>query len=436
MHLYDLPLLFVLVGLALYTVLGGADFGAGIWQLTAGGGASAKRIRDHAHDAMAPVWEANHVWLIVVLTVTWTAYPAAFASIASTLCVPLFIAAVGIILRGATYALRSGASSPREMRLIDTGFAISSVLTPFALGTVVGAIASGRVPVGNAAGNLITSWTGSVSITIGVLAVATAAYLAAVYLAADAARLGDSWLENQFRARALIIGVVAGAAAIAGLVVLRANVHPLYHRLVNGDGAPALVVSILAGVTTLALVWWRRYELARYSAALAVVAIIAGWALAQQPRLLPGLTVAQAAAPRDTLVLVVVAVLAGGVILFPSLGLLFRLLLHGQFDPNAAARPGTLSSRRRVARPRSGLLTRTAVACLVTGFGLLVVADAAWAHAIGVTCLLVFIALAFSAIGPDEIASIDPGDTEVAAHGGDVPLRASGRGRYRASTRR
>src|ERR1700685_1078644 len=114
MHLYAIPLVFILAGLTLYVVLGGADFGAGIWQLTAGTGPEADRLRDHAHESMAPVWEANHVWLIFVLTVLWTAYPTAFGSIASTLSVPLFIAAVGIILRGASYALRSAADSPSE----------------------------------------------------------------------------------------------------------------------------------------------------------------------------------------------------------------------------------------------------------------------------------------------------------------------------------
>src|ERR1700680_2849251 len=114
MHLYTLPLVFALVGLALYTVLGGADFGAGIWQLTAGRGRDAERIRDHAHHAMGPVWEANHVWLIFVLTVTWTAYPVAFGSIASTLAVPLFIAAIGIVFRVAAFALRGGTGSRRE----------------------------------------------------------------------------------------------------------------------------------------------------------------------------------------------------------------------------------------------------------------------------------------------------------------------------------
>src|SRR5580692_5029996 len=178
MRLYELPLIFVLIGLVLYTVLAGADFGAGFWQLFAGRGQGGVRVRDHAHESMAPVWEANHVWLIFVLTVTWTAYPSAFGSIASTLSVPLFIAAVGIILRGAAYALRAGTATARERRWIDAVFAASSILTPFALGTMVGAIASRRVPVGNAAGHLFSSWTGATSILVGVLAVATAAYLA------------------------------------------------------------------------------------------------------------------------------------------------------------------------------------------------------------------------------------------------------------------
>src|SRR4030095_16833376 len=145
-------------GLALYTVLGGADFGAGFWQVVAGKDERADEIRDHAHHAMAPVWEANHVWLIFVLTVVWTAYPSAFGSIASTLSIPLFIAAVGIIFRATASALRAGARTMRELSAIDTAFALSSILTPFALGAVVGGIASRRVPVGKAAGGEVSSW--------------------------------------------------------------------------------------------------------------------------------------------------------------------------------------------------------------------------------------------------------------------------------------
>jgi cytochrome d ubiquinol oxidase subunit II len=398
-----LPLVFVLVGVALYTVLAGADFGAGFWQLFAGRGARADRIREHAHDSMGPVWEANHVWLIFVLTVFWTAYPAALGSIASTLAAPLFIAAIGIVMRGAAYALRSGASSRRELGVIDTVFSISSILTPFALGTAVGAIASRRVPVGNAAGHFISSWLNPTSILIGVDAVAASAYLAAVYLAADAARRGEPELEHGFRIRALGAGIVAGALALGGVAVLRSEAHPLYHELVGGQALPALIASILAGGATLALVYRRRFEAARYSAALAVAAIVAGWALGQWPTILPGLTVDQAAASHDTLVAVVVAVLAGGTILFPALALLFRLTLTGRLQGGEAAPVQAAADRIGLAKP--GLLARVAIAWLIIGFGLLNVANAKWAHAVGVASLFAFIVTAFLAIVPSALAS-------------------------------
>jgi cytochrome bd ubiquinol oxidase subunit II len=397
-----LPLVFSLAGLALYTVLAGADFGAGFWQLFAGRGSHAERVREHAHHSMAPVWEANHVWLIFVLTVFWTAYPEAFGSIASTLSVPLFIAAVGIILRGATYALRSGTQNRRELVSIDTLFAIASLLTPFALGAAVGGIASERVPVGNAAGDMFSSWLNPTSIMIGVLAVATSAYLAAVYLAADAARLGERELVRAFRARALGAGLITGAIALAGLAVLHSDAHSLYHELVTGDAVSTLVVSILAGSGTLGLILARRFEAARYSSALAVAAIVAGWALARWPTLLPGLTVQQAAAPHDTLVALVVAVLAGGAILFPSLALLFRLTLTGRFDHVHEDTTRLAGQVLSASIPK--LPSRAAVACLIAGVGLLNVAEARWAHALGVASLFGFIVSGFLALVPGTLS--------------------------------
>jgi cytochrome d ubiquinol oxidase subunit II len=413
MHLYDIPMIFVLAGLTLYSVLGGADFGAGIWQMLAGRGEAGARIREHAHHSMAPVWEANHVWLIFVLTVTWTAYPVAFGSIASTLSVPLFLAAIGIVLRGAAYALRSGARTPRETRRIDTLFAASSVLTPFMLGTCIGAIAARRVPVGNAAGPLLSSWTGPTSILIGVIALLAFAYLAAVYLAGDAIRGGHPELAEAFRRRALAAGLLTGAASVAGLIVIHGDAHPLYHGLTHGNGIVALIVSVAAGLIALTLVGAGRYEPARFIAALAVAAIVLGWALAQQPVLLPHLTIAQAAAPHDALVLVIVAVLAGGVILFPSLGLLFRLFLSGGFDPEdqsgaadtsglAGPPPGPV--RALAAAPGRPGIGRIAVACFVAALLLLVFVDAWWGQLIGVLSAFAAIILGFTAVGPVTLA--------------------------------
>lgn len=393
--LYLLPLIFALIGLALYGVLAGADFGAGFWQLTAGGGAGADRLRQRAHESMGPVWEANHVWLIFVLTVFWTAYPKAFGSIASTLSVALLIAAVGIIMRGAAYAMRSGADEPRQRRVIDTVSGISSVIAPFALGAAVGGIASGRVPVGNARGAEISSWINPTSVLIGTLAVVTGVYLAAVFLCGDATRDGERNLAEQFRTRALGAGTVAGAVAIGGFAVLHADAHQLYRGLVTGGGLAALIVSVIAGVGTLGLVYSRRYERARFTAAVAVAAIVAGWALAQNPRLLPGLTVRQAASPHDTLVAVVVAIVAGGVLLVPALGTLFSLALGGRLGGSGDASAASAPAR---SRPEPGYppgLVRAAGALFVAGLGFTNVADASWAHVIGAVCYLGFLAAAF-----------------------------------------
>jgi cytochrome d ubiquinol oxidase subunit II len=412
MHLYEIPLIFILVGLVLYVVLAGADFGAGFWQLLAGGGSAGARIRDHAHESMAPVWEANHVWLIFVITVLWTAYPSAFSSIASTLSVPLFIAALGIILRGAAYALRAGTGSASEQRGVDLVFALSSILTPFALGTMVGGIASRRVPPGNAAGHMLSSWLNPTSILVGVLAVATSAYLAAVFLAADASRLGEDDLEEAFRLRALIAGAVAGVIALVGLLVLRSDAHLLFHGLFHSVALVPLIISLAAGVLTLELIRRRLFEVARYSAAVAVAAVVAGWAAAQSPTLLPGLTVREAAAPHDTLVVVIVAVLGGGLILFPSLALLFRLVLRGRLDHDHGEAAGPLlaassGSAAEISGPLAllsastpGMLARAAGACLFAGFGFLTIAEAPWAHTIGVLALFGFMVCGFLAAAP------------------------------------
>jgi cytochrome d ubiquinol oxidase subunit II len=401
------PLWFALVGLALYTVLGGADFGAGFWQLVAGRGKQADEVRDEAHHAMAPVWEANHVWLIFVLTVVWTAYPAAFASIASTLSIPLFIAGIGIVMRGGAYALRGGTRTAGEQRRVDTVFALSSVLTPFALGTVIGAIASERVHLGNPGGSLVTSWLNPTSIAIGVLAVASGAYTSAVFLSGDAERHGDRALVERFRARALGAGLAAGAVALGALIVLHFDAERIFRRLTQGVGLPALVASVIAGIATLALVWRRRYEPARYLAAVAVAATIAGWALAQNPVFLKGLTVREAAAGHDTLVAVVVAILVGALLLFPSLALLFRLTLGGELRESGSGSVETPVRSRRRGLASVRLDARLSVAFLVAGIGFLTVANAGWAHAIGVACFFGFILSGFRAALPPGIVDAD-----------------------------
>jgi cytochrome d ubiquinol oxidase subunit II len=286
------------------------------------------------------VWEANHVWLIFVLVVLWTAFPEAFGSIMSTLAIPIFLAALGIVLRGGAFALKGEAATIGEARALGATFALSSVLTPFFLGAAAGAIAAGEVPVGNAEGDAWASWTGPLPILTGVLAVATGAHLAAVFLGADARRAERPELVRAFRGRALGSGVVAGALAIAGLAVASSDAPDLYDGLVSGAGLACVIGSAAFGVVTLVLEWRERFEVARYTAALAVGAIVAGWALAQEPYLLPpGLTVEEAAAPEETLVALLVAAAIGMALLVPALVWLFRLALSGRLAYEDEPRP-------------------------------------------------------------------------------------------------
>jgi cytochrome d ubiquinol oxidase subunit II len=324
---------FIILGITAYTVLGGADFGAGFWDLTAGGAERGGRVRGMVERSMSPVWEANHVWLIFILVIAWTAFPVAFGSLFSTLSIPLFLAAIGIIFRGTAFALRGQAATMNEARVLGGLFALSSVLIPFFLGAALGGIVSGRIVVGNAAGDLVTSWLNPTSVLIGTLAVATGAYLSAVFLAGDAVRAEQPDLVEAFRRRALLSAVVTGAIALGGLLVLRADSRDLFDGLTSGRGLAAVAVSAVAGAVTIALVWGRRFGLARLTSAVAVAAIVVGWALAQDPYLLPpDLTIEEAAAPDATLSALVVVVAAGMVLLLPSLWYLYRLVLRGTLD--------------------------------------------------------------------------------------------------------
>jgi cytochrome d ubiquinol oxidase subunit II len=283
--------------------------------------------------SMSPVWEANHVWLIFVLVIAWTAFPVAFGSIFSTLSIPLFLAALGIIFRGAAFALRGQAATMNEARGLGALFALSSVLIPFFLGASVGGIASGRVKVGNAAGEPFGSWLNPTSVLIGVIAILSGAYLAAVFLAGDSKRADQPDLVRAFRARALGTGVLTGLVSLGGLFVVRSDARALFDGLTSGGGLVMVIVSALAGAVTLALVWAERWGPARMTSALAVAAVVVGWALAQDPYLLPGqLTLERAAAPDAVLSVVLISMAIGTLILAPSLWYLYRLTLQGRLD--------------------------------------------------------------------------------------------------------
>ncbi len=393
-----LPLALIIAGIAAYSVLAGADFGAGIWHVLGGG--RRDDVRDYTHNAMAPVWEANHVWLIFVLVITWTAYPSAFGAIFSTLYVPLFLAGLGIIVRGITYALHGYGQRAGAEKVVSVLFGVASVLTPFMLAASVGAIASGRVPAPqNAPGDAIDSWVAPVPILVGVLAVATSAYMAAVYLAADATRAGRAELAGDFRTRALGAGVVAGGLAIAGLIVVHADARDLFDGLTSWPGIAAVIVSALGGAATMALVARGRFEPARVSAAVAVSAIVIGWPLAQSPDFLPGLTLDEAAASDATLWVLLGAVVLGLFVLVPSLTMLFRLVLSGSFD-----QPATPETAPHPRRPPRIPPTPAVIALAIIGPGLTFFTEGGAGRIIGVVCLVSAVAAgAVYALSPERV---------------------------------
>jgi cytochrome d ubiquinol oxidase subunit II len=197
------------------------------------------------------------------------------------------------------------------------------------LGAVVGGVASGRVPPGISAGNVVTSWANPTSTLGGVLAMLVCAYLAAVFLCGDAVRDGYEELAEEFRIRALVTAALTGAAGLVGFFVLRADAPLLFDGLV-GRGLPVIVLSVVAGVAAIALLILRRYAPARIASALAVATILIGWATAQYPYLLPPrLTIEDAAAGRATLVALLVSLVAGTLVLVPSLIYLYSLFQRG-----------------------------------------------------------------------------------------------------------
>ena len=324
-------------GVTCYAVFGGADYGAGLWDLTAGGARRGARPRALIDQAMSPVWEANNVWLIFALVVLWTAFPRGYAAVMSALFVPLSLAAAGIVLRGAAFVFRKTAQELAGRRLLGATFALSSVVTPFFLGAALGAVVSGRVRVGDPGGDRswASAWTSPTSLLIGALAVLCAAFLAAVFLVFDARRAGDERLERYFLRRAIASAAATGLLAIAGLSVLRSDAPFFLQRLLY-QGRPFMFFSAACGVGALTLMASGITRATRALAAGAVASLLAGWGVAQYPYLLPtSLTIGAAAGAPATLRWVLVLSLIAAVTAVPALAFLFVLDQRGRLEDGA-----------------------------------------------------------------------------------------------------
>jgi cytochrome bd ubiquinol oxidase subunit II len=324
MSMATLVAMAMFLGVVIYALLGGADFGSGFYDLTAGDAQRGARVRTLIDHSIGPVWEANHVWLIYILVIWWTGFPTAFAAAMTTLFIPMALALAGIVLRGATFAFRKYAATVSQARLFGAVFAGSSLISPFFLGTVAGAIASGRVPA-QGYGDRLDSWLNPTSLVGGCLAVASCVFLAGVFLTADASRSGDTSLADSLRTRTLAIGAVTGLIVFAGLYPVSHDAPTLAAGLRN-HASPLLAIALVGGVATLVLVYRRRFAAARFPAAAAVGSVITGWGVGQYPwMLVDTLTISEAAGAAATLQALLIVVALAGVVVLPSLGYLLWL---------------------------------------------------------------------------------------------------------------
>lgn len=316
----------VLIALTAYALLGGADFGGGVWDLFASGPRKDAQRALIAH-AIGPVWEANHVWLILTVVLLFTCFPAVFGRLAISLHIPLTLGLVGIVLRGSAFSFRAyGDSRAAGVRRWGLVFSVASLVTPLILGMAVGAVSSGLVwdPSRSFAQNYLSPWLNRYCLAVGGLTLAAFAFLAAVYLTAEPA---DDALREAFRRRGLGAGIAVGVAALLVLALAGSGAPGMRAGLLHSPwSAPLHLATFAAAVSALAALWGRRWGVARIAAGAEITLLLWGWGLGQFPLLIPpDLSIETTAAPAATLRAVAVALALGAVVLIPSLLYLFRV---------------------------------------------------------------------------------------------------------------
>ena len=321
MHAPEILLALILMAsLTFYVLLGGADYGGGVWDLLSSGPRRQEQ-RELISNAITPVWEANHVWLVLVVVLLFAGFPAAFAAITTALNIPLTVLLIGIVMRGSSFVFRAyhtgDYQTQRRWGLI---FAIASTVTPICLGVVVGAMSSGRVLVrdGVSVNGFLAPWLGTFPLMVGVFALSLFVFLAAVYLTVEAR---DPALQEDFRRKALVSGVIVALMALGTFLAARTGAPDIYAGLLR----PSLVWIVQGATAAYAIAAFvallkRKYKIARIAAMLQVGLILWGWALSQSPFFLQGdMTVSEAAAAPPVLWALIGATVAGLLVLFPSI---------------------------------------------------------------------------------------------------------------------
>jgi cytochrome bd ubiquinol oxidase subunit II len=316
----------MIAALIIYALLGGADYGGGVWDLFAFG-RRAPAQRTLIAEAIGPVWEANHVWLILVIVILFTAFPPAFAAISTALHIPLTLLLIGIVLRGTTFTFRAhDVKHDYLQRRWSLVFSIASIITPVLLGVVLGAIASGTIEIENGVvvSGFLKSWLAPFPFAVGFFALSLFAFLAAAYLTIEAS---EHELQEDFRRRALIAGIAVGILALTVFILAGTGAPTVRAGISRSWWALALhFVTAAFAIGAFYALWTRKYRVARICAVAQVTLILVGWALAQFPYLVePDMTIYSAAAPRATLQLLIIALAAGVLVLFPSYYYLFHV---------------------------------------------------------------------------------------------------------------
>ncbi|WP_406009106.1 cytochrome d ubiquinol oxidase subunit II [Streptomyces sp. NBC_00637] len=327
----DVIAVVLLLAVAAYACGGGTDYGAGFWDLTAGGAKRGERPRWLIDHAMAPVWEVNNVWLIFVLVIMWTGFPVMFQTVFAAMWLPLALAAVGMVLRGAGFALRKPSRRLAGRRLYGAVFAVASLLTPFFFGAAVGGIASGRVAPGTPAAD--DAWSNPTSLLFGLLAIAATAVLGAVFLAADARRFGAPDLDGYFRRRALGALAAVAVLAVITLFVTHDDAPHVWHGLTHGVGLVFVVLAVVATLATAGLLLRPSGSWSRVTAVVVVASAVFAWGMAQRPYLIPtSLTVAEGAGDSSTLRWLGIVSLVALLLIFPAVVLLYWMDTHGELE--------------------------------------------------------------------------------------------------------
>lgn len=327
-----MTLAYVLAGVTMlalnaYVILAGADFGAGVWDLLARGPRAARQ-REAIEDGIGPIWEANHVWVILVIVLLFTCFPPVYAHLSVALHIPLTLMLVGIVLRGSAFTFRAYDSTKSPVQKYwGRVFSIASTVTPVLLGVCVGALVSGALKLPEGASftaTYVQPWLTPFAFAVGGLTLAVFAFLAAVYLTVE---VREQDLKEDFRRMALGAAIAVGLSA--GIALLLGQGTPLRvtgNLLTQSWAVPFQVFTAIAALTTIGALVWRQYRLARTAAVVQVSALIWGWGAAQFPAMIPGVhTIESAAAPFITLKLVTIGLAGGAVVLVPSLWYLFKV---------------------------------------------------------------------------------------------------------------